>query len=373
MTRSATATSSRPLMRALGGKLVLGMILADIRNSEFIDLMIQDPVFADMLAGGDDDTAVSAHSHDHAHDHHEHAHSHSQGHSHSHDAAEHSHSHSDSDGEPAAPSPANPKPKASHTARDNQQDKVRSTLRSFVRDWTKEGASEREACYKPLLEALEAHFPDVSTRGEKKVLVPGCGLGRLAMEIAARGFWAQGNEFSTYMLIASHFALNQTTTAEEHILFPYLHSWSNHQSTGNHLLRSVRVPDVVPADILAGITPGNFSLVAGDFEEIYGPTHWFTPQSSGSESDDEEAGRVNQRGRWSAVVTCFFIDTARSVLNYMRIIHGLLEDGGVWINVGELGMGSAWVMDESGQLWGVVPLDEVKELAGLVGFDIKVS
>lgn len=117
----------------------------------------------------------------------------------------------------------------------------------------------------------------------------------------------------------------------------------------------MRVPDVVPADILAGITPGNFSLVAGDFEEIYGPTHWFTPQSSGSESDDEEAGRVNQRGRWSAVVTCFFIDTARSVLNYMRIIHGLLEDGGVWINVGELGVGSAWVMDESGQLWGVVP------------------
>lgn len=192
-------------MRVLGGKLVLGMSLADTRNSEFIDLMIQDPVFADMLAGGDDDTAASAHSHDH----HEHTHSHSQGHSHSHDAAEHSHSHSDSDGEPAAPSPANPKPKASHTARDNQQDKVRSTLRSFVRDWTKEGASEREACYKPLLEALEAHFPEVSTRGEKKVLVPGCGLGRLAMEIAARGFWAQGNEFSTYMLIASHFALNQ--------------------------------------------------------------------------------------------------------------------------------------------------------------------
>lgn len=193
-------------MRASEGKLLRHWPKADPRNSEFIDLMIQDPVFADMLAGGDDDTAASAHSHDHAHDH---AHSHSHGHEHSHDVSAHSHEHSDSDGERAAPSPANPKPQASHTVRDNQQDKVRSTLRSFVRDWTKEGASEREACYKPLLEALEAHFPDVSTRGEKKVLVPGCGLGRLAMEIAARGFWAQGNEFSTYMLIASHFALNQ--------------------------------------------------------------------------------------------------------------------------------------------------------------------
>lgn len=119
------------------------------------------------------------------------------------------------------------------------------------------------------------------------------------------------------------------------MLFPYLHSWSNHQTTEKHLLRSVRVPDVVPADILSGVAQGNFSLVAGDFEEIYGPTHWFTPPP-GVDGDDEENGHVNQRGRWSAVVTCFFIDTARSVLNYMRIIHGLLEDGGVWINVGEL-------------------------------------
>lgn len=177
---------------------------ANDRNSEFIDLMIQDPVFADMLAG-DDDTPAHSHGHDHDHEHdHDHAHSHSHDHGHS-----HSHESSDAEGEHAAPSPANPKPKPSHTVRDNQQDKVRSTLRSFVRDWTKEGASEREACYNPLLEALEAHFPDESTRGSKKVLVPGCGLGRLAMEIAARGFWAQGNEFSTYMLIASHFALNQ--------------------------------------------------------------------------------------------------------------------------------------------------------------------
>lgn len=177
------------------------------------------------------------------------------------------------------------------------------------------------------------------------------------------------------------------------MLFPYLHSWSNHQSTAGHLLRSVRVPDVVPADILAGITPGNFSLVAGDFEEIYGPTHWFTPQQSGSESDDEEAGRVNQRGRWSAVVTCFFIDTARSVLNYMRIIHGLLEEGGVWINVGEwrarrpaqagehtseLTTGPLlWHFENSAPRNGIgsieLSLDEVKELAGLVGFEIKVS
>lgn len=186
--------------------------------------MIQDPVFADMLAGDDDPVSHSHHSHDHGAGH-GHAHDHDHSHSHNHDAPvldhsrtlpsssvpSHQHSHADDSGSEhtAAPSPSNPKPRSSQSSRDNQQDKVRSTLRSFVRDWTKEGAPERDACYRPLLEALEAHFPDAASRTSKKVLVPGCGLGRLAMEVAARGFWSQGNEFSTYMLIASHFALNQ--------------------------------------------------------------------------------------------------------------------------------------------------------------------
>lgn len=114
------------------------------------------------------------------------------------------------------------------------------------------------------------------------------------------------------------------------------------------------MPDVVPADILGG--RGGFSLVAGDFEEVYGPSHWYDDQDEANghsghsgkgrrrraraagpdeEEDEEESGRVDQRGRWGAVVTCFFIDTARNVLNYLRIIHGLLHEGGVWINLGE--------------------------------------
>lgn len=133
----------------------------------------------------------------------------------------------------------------------------------------------------------------------------------------------------------------RSTTVGEHTIFPWLHSFSNHVSTEHNLLRSVRVPDVVPSDILGG--RGGFSLVAGDFEEVYGPTHWFDPDHDDGDGDangydaeeDEESGHVNQRGRWGAVVTCFFIDTARNVLNYLRIIHGLLDEGGVWINLGE--------------------------------------
>jgi carnosine N-methyltransferase len=54
-----------------------------------------------------------------------------------------------------------------------------------VRDWSDYGKEEREACYSPILEVLNREFP--GERDGKKVLIPGCGLGRLAMEVAAMG------------------------------------------------------------------------------------------------------------------------------------------------------------------------------------------
>jgi len=42
-----------------------------------------------------------------------------------------------------------------------------------------------------------------------RILVPGAGLGRLAFEIARRGYTCQGNEFSLFMLFASNFMLNK--------------------------------------------------------------------------------------------------------------------------------------------------------------------
>lgn len=40
-------------------------------------------------------------------------------------------------------------------------DKLRSTLKQFVRDWSAEGKAERDACYVPVQEALLAHFSDI--------------------------------------------------------------------------------------------------------------------------------------------------------------------------------------------------------------------
>ena len=35
-------------------------------------------------------------------------------------------------------------------------EKVQSTIKQFVRDWSKDGETERDMCYKPILEEIEA-------------------------------------------------------------------------------------------------------------------------------------------------------------------------------------------------------------------------
>ena len=62
------------------------------------------------------------------------------------------------------------------------------------------------------------------------------------------------------------------------------------------MLKRVKIPDVLPSDLPPG---SNFSLVAGDFEEVYG-------QQDGEADPNEPSA-----GTWDAILTCFFIDTVR--------------------------------------------------------------
>jgi carnosine N-methyltransferase len=65
--------------------------------------------------------------------------------------------------------------------------KVREALKHFVRDWSEEGRRERSNAFGLVLDALQRLESEVSRRGEKRVLVPGAGLGRLAWEISQLG------------------------------------------------------------------------------------------------------------------------------------------------------------------------------------------
>jgi hypothetical protein len=63
--------------------------------------------------------------------------------------------------------------------------RVRESLNHFVRDWSEEGKDEREKIFNPILEVLRCI--KYEKRKELKVLVPGCGLGRLAWDVSQLG------------------------------------------------------------------------------------------------------------------------------------------------------------------------------------------
>ena len=73
-----------------------------------------------------------------------------------------------------------------------QEAACRYLLKNLVRDWAKEGAPERSQSYRKICQELKARFSGrASDQPCPHVLVPGAGLGRLCLDIAAEGFAAQ--------------------------------------------------------------------------------------------------------------------------------------------------------------------------------------
>ena len=138
-------------------------------------------------------------------------------------------------------------------------DKVNSTIRQFVSDWSKEGEGERNQTYGPILKMLDKMYKNtaIQQRHGISVLVPGAGLGRLAYEIAQMGFTCQGiyyydsryfnifnflgNEYSFFMLLASDFILNNCPRVEEFTIYPWIHNYNNILQPKDQL-KAVRLP-----------------------------------------------------------------------------------------------------------------------------------
>ena len=97
-------------------------------------------------------------------------------------------------------------------------EKMRSILRSFVREWSSQGEVERNQAFTPIINEVEDYFQrelgrspyDPETGERISVLFPGCGLGRLVYEMAKRQYRAIGNEFSYFCLLSSNFILNES-------------------------------------------------------------------------------------------------------------------------------------------------------------------
>lgn len=223
-------------------------------------------------------------------------------------------------------------------------------LRSFVRDWSEEGASERQQCYSPILRELTRMFPKLSQPFKAPIscLVPGAGHGRLALEIACLGFLCQANDFSFYTLLCSDFVLNHMARAEQWTIHPWLTASSN-SIRDEDQLRPVRIPDMLPGE--TSLAQG-FSMCAGDFVQVY--------------------SHPSQRGIWDSVVTCFFLDTAPNVVRYIEVISHLLRRGGVWINLGPLLYHFAVpVPGQPDQASLELSLEDVKRVALQMGFRVE--
>eukprot|EP00798_Chlamydomonas_sp_ICE-L_P009788 gene9788-7673_t len=230
-------------------------------------------------------------------------------------------------------------------------DRVRYVMKNMVRDWSSEGAEERKS-YELILNQLKSVFADWPDMGvPPRVLIPGAGLGRLCCEVAGLGYEAQGNEFSYMMLLASSFILNHSDRAEQFTIHPWIHSSCNNLSNADQL-RPVTVPDVQPGEIVKGA--GLLSMSAGDFVEVYS-----TPAMEST---------------FDCVVTCFFIDTAHNVLQYLDVMAHCLKPGGKWINLGPLLYHWAENFTPSacgGETMSLeISMEDILRVAGLRGFKL---
>ncbi|KAL8720910.1 MAG: hypothetical protein Q9225_002296 [Loekoesia sp. 1 TL-2023] len=201
-------------------------------------------------------------------------------------------------------------------------DKARSTIRQLYRDWSAEGASERQASYAPVLHELAHAFGNVPDKGKIRVLVPGAGLGRLVFELCNQGYDVEGNEISYHQLIASSWILNHTEEAEQYSLFPFALDFSNVMSRA-HQLKTVKIPDVHPATTLASsmvptkkFAADRMNMTAADFSDFY--------------------MNARNRNKFDAVATVFFLDTASNLISYIQTVSNCLKPGGIWVNNGPL-------------------------------------
>ena len=214
------------------------------------------------------------------------------------------------------------------TATDFDCNVARSCIRGFFRDWSAEGMTERNKSHLPILQALRNEFNHTPEKHLVRVLVPGAGLGRLAYSIGEVGLSVEANDMSYHTLLARMYLFAGGMKVASKALYPWVLNFSNHISRQHHF-QEVMIPDVNPS----GIQFVNRSMTnqgkqntftTGDFIRTYqAPTF---------------------ASSFSALASCYFIDTAPNFLDYVETAQNCLQAGGIWVNVGPL----LWNAEENG-------------------------
>ena len=122
--------------------------------------------------------------------------------------------------------------------------------------------------------------------------------------------------------------------ADAYCIHPYLSTFSHHPNAASQL-RAVSFPDIKPVT-------DRLTAICGDFTQAY--------------------RHLDPSQTFDTVVTCFFLDTAFDIIEYLTTIHRCLKPGGLFINIGPLLY--------SGQPRLELNLEELLLLVETVGFRI---
>lgn len=241
----------------------------------------------------------------------------------------------------------------------------------ITRDWTAGGAPIREMTYKWIVDQLwNYHRETNDTSICSPVLVPGAGMGRLAYDIAFSHervntqrdapenntilhrfpFEVEAADSSVVMASAAHHILNLGTD-QQHEIYPFVNDpftnevdtekrWRSMLFPENTVLRALKHLNSQPHEIF--VNEPSLSYTIGDFVTTY-------------------ASNAKQ-GMYGSIATCYFIDTATNIHEYILTIKNLLRRGGLWINLGPV----QW--HRNAQLQPSV--NELRQMIELFGFQI---
>lgn len=184
----------------------------------------------------------------------------------------------------------------------------------LMRDWTLESKPERDNNYGNVLNEVKKYFnyddKELMKKNNYKALVPGTGCSRMTFELAKRGFEVEANDFCYIYILCDDYLFNYSHKNEFQFC-PSIHSFSNHY-TEESVLKRYAFPDVDIRDELAKAEAKPIKFIKGDFLLLY-------------------KGKTDL---YDLIVTLFFIDVSKNIIEYVEIMHDLLKKGGVWVNLG---------------------------------------
>ena len=184
----------------------------------------------------------------------------------------------------------------------------------LMRDWTLESKPERDNNYGNVLKEVKKYFDydnkELMKKNNYKVLVPGTGCSRMTFELAKRGFEVEANDFCYIYILCDDYLFNYSHKNEFQFC-PSIHSFSNYYSEAS-VLKKYSFPDVDIRDELQNAEAKPIKFIKGDFLLRY----------------------KGKKDLYDCIVTLFFIDVSKNIVEYVEIMHDLLKKGGVWVNLG---------------------------------------